>query len=140
MVHTTRNELFQVADPIDTLFRGFFQPVQVNRDAPQVRMDVREDEKGYTVHAEMPGVPKDDIHVTIDGSTVTISAEVKKQTEQKEGERLLRRERQFGRVSRSFVLEHEVDEASASAKYQDGVLELTLPRKAAVAARRLSIQ
>jgi Molecular chaperone (small heat shock protein) len=103
-------------------------------------MDVKEDEKGYTVHAEMPGVPKDDIHVTIDGSTVTISAEVKKQTEQKEGERLLRRERQFGRVSRSFVLEHEVDEASASAKYQDGVLELTLPRKAAAAARRLSIQ
>ena len=139
MVHTTRNELFQVADPIDTLFRGFFQPVQVNRDAPQVGMDVKEDDKGYTVHAEMPGVPKDDIHVTIDGNTVSISAEVRKQTEQKEGERVLRRERHVGRVSRSFALEQEVDEATPS-WYLDGVLELTLPKRATTAGKKLEVK
>ena len=140
MANATRNDVFQAADPFDTLFRGLFQPVPLDRNAPQIRVDVKEDEKSYTVHADMPGVPKNDIHVTIDGSTVSIAAEVKKQAEQQNGERLLRRERIFGRVNRSFVLEHEVDEAAASAKYQDGVLELTLPKKTAAAARRISIQ
>lgn len=53
---------------------------------------------------------------------------------------MLRRERYVGRVGRSFALEHEVDEASASARYQDGVLELVLPKKAAAAAKRLAVQ
>ena len=83
---------------------------------------------------------KEDIHVRIDGNTVAISAEVRKQAEQKEGEKVLRRERHFGRTSRSFALEQEVDEATATARYQDGVLELVLPKKAAAAARRLAVQ
>ena len=107
---------------------------------PQIRMDVKEDEKTYAVHADIPGVNKDDIHVSIDGNTVSISAEVKKSAEQKEGEKVLRRERHVGRVGRSFALEHEVDEASASARYQDGVLELVLPKKTAAAAKRLAVQ
>lgn len=140
MAHIVRHDPFEAADPIDTLFRGFFRPVQMEKELPQFRMDVKEDEKAYTVHADMPGVNKDDIHVTLDGNTVSISAEVRKQTEQKEDERVLRRERSVGRVSRSFALEHEVDEAGAQARYQDGVLELTLPKKIASAARRLTVQ
>jgi HSP20 family protein len=140
MANITRYDPFETSDPFDSLFRGFFRPVQMDKDMPQIRMDVKEDEKAYAVHADMPGVAKDDIHVTIDGNTVSISAEVKKSTEQKDGEKVLRRERYVGRVSRSFALEHEVDESAASAKYQDGVLELTLPKKLAVAARRLNIQ
>ncbi len=140
MVNITRYDPFEMTDPLDTLFRGFFRPVQMDKEMPQIRMDVKEDEKAYAVHADMPGAAKEDIHVTIDGNTVSISAEVRKSTEQKEGEKLLRRERYFGRVSRSFALEHEVDEAAASAKYQDGVLELTLPKKLATAAKRLNVQ
>jgi HSP20 family protein len=131
---------FEMTDPLDNLFRGFFRPVQVDKDMPQIRMDVKEDEKSYAVHADIPGVNKDDIHVSIDGNTVSISAEVKKDAEKKEGEKVLRRERYFGRVSRSFALESEIDEATASARYQDGVLELVLPKKTAAAAKRLAIQ
>ena len=140
MANMSRYEPYEVSDSLDTLFRGFFRPVQMDKDMPQIRMDVKEGETSYAVHADMPGVTKDDIHVTIDGNTVSISAEVKKHTEQKEGEKVLRRERYFGRVSRSFSLEHEVDEATATARYQDGVLELVLPKKIAAAAKRIAIQ
>ncbi|HRK78941.1 MAG TPA: Hsp20/alpha crystallin family protein [Thiobacillus sp.] len=140
MANITRYDPFEVADPLDTLFRGFFRPVQMGKEAPQIRLDVKEDEKSYAVHADIPGVAKDDIQVTIDGNTVAISAEVKKNTEQKDGEKVLRRERYFGRVGRSFALEHEVDEAAATARYQDGVLQLVLPKKVATAAKRLAVQ
>jgi len=139
MSNMTRYDPFET-DSLDNLFRGFFRPVKLDRDMPQIRMDVKEDETGYAVHADIPGVNKDDIHITIDGNTVSISAETKKLTEQKDGEKVLRRERYVGRVGRSFALEHEVDEASASARYQDGVLELVLPKKAAAAAKRLAVQ
>jgi len=135
----TRYDPFET-DSLDNLFRGFFRPVKLDRDMPQIRMDVKEDETGYAVHADIPGVNKEDIHITIDGNTVSISAETKKLTEQKDGEKVLRRERYVGRVGRSFALEHEVAEASASARYQDGVLELVLPKKAAAAAKRLAVQ
>ena len=141
MANITRYDPFEMSvDPFDNLFRGFFRPVQVDKDMPQIRMDVKEDEKTYAVHAEIPGVSKDDIHVTIDGNMVSINAEVKKSAEQKEGERVLRRERYHGRVSRSFTLEHEVDESAANARYQDGVLELVLPKKVATAAKRVAVQ
>ena len=139
MAHITYDPL-AMTDPLDALFRGFFRPVRMDGEVPQIRMDVKENEGGYAVHADIPGVDKDDIHVSIDGNTVAISAEVKQSAEQKDGEKVLRRERTFGRVSRSFALEHEVDESSASARYRDGVLELVLPKKAAAAARRLAVQ
>jgi len=140
MANISRYDPYEMTDPLDNLFRGFFRPVQMDKDMPRIRMDVKEDEKSYAVHADVPGVAKDDIHVTIDGNTVSISAEVKQGSERKEGEKVLRRERYFGRVSRSFALESEVDEASATARYQDGVLELVLPKKSAAAAKRLAIQ
>lgn len=139
MAQITRYDPFET-DALDNLFRGFFRPVKMDRDMPQIRMDVKEDEKAYAVHVDIPGVNKADIHVSIDGNTVSISAEVKKSAEQKEGEKVLRRERHVGRVSRSFALEHEVDEASASARYQNGVLELVLPKKTAAVAKRLAVQ
>ena len=131
---------FETADPLDTLFRGFFRPVQADKAQPQLRMDVTESSESYRVHVDMPGVNKDEIQVSIDGNTVAISAEVKRQAEQKEGDEVLRLERYSGRVSRSFALEHELDDEQASARYQDGVLELVLPKKTAAAARRLTIQ
>ena len=130
-----------VDDAFDDLFRGFFmRPVRVE-GAPEVqfKMDVKEDDGGYIVHAEIPGVKKEDIHVTIDGNRVAISAEVKNEKEVKEGEKVLRSERYYGKVSRAFTLGQEVDEAAALAKYNDGVLELSLPKKAVAKARRLAV-
>ena len=130
-------------DPLDDLFRGFFvRPVEYGPepDAPSVKIDVKEQEKSYLVHAEIPGVKKDDIHVAIDGAVVSISAERREEKDVKEGERVLRTECYFGKVSRSFQLAQEIDEAQVTAKYTDGVLELTLPKKAATQARRITIQ
>jgi HSP20 family protein len=135
-------------DPLDDLFRGFFvKPMDLPAGASalaalapqQIKMDVKEQKEAYLVHAEMPGVRKEDIHVTVEGNQVSISAEVKHEKEVKEGERVLRSERYFGQVSRSFQLGHEVDDARASAKFADGVLELTLPKKAGAQGKRLSI-
>ena len=130
-------------DPFDDLFRGFFvRPVEFG-DTPQtpsIRMDVKEDANGYQVHAELPGVKKEDIHVAIDGNTVSISAEVKQEKEVKDGERVLRSERYFGKVARSFQLAQDVDDAKAVAKFNDGVLELTLPKRAGGSSKRLTIE
>lgn len=129
-------------DPLDDLFRGFFvRPVEMgmSAEAPAIKIDVKEQEKAYLVHAEMPGIRKEDIHVTIDGPTVSISAERKQEKDVKEGERVLRVERYFGKVSRSFQLGQDVDDTAASAKFTDGVLELTLPKRAATQSKRLQI-
>ena len=107
---------------------------------PPIRVDVRETPAAYSVHADIAGVKKEDIHVEIEGNEVLISAEVKRESEKKEGERVLRTERFFGKTARRFALPQEIDEAKAEAKYADGVLELTLPKKAAVAGRRVAIQ
>lgn len=131
-----------VDDAFDDLFRGFLmRPVRLDGGQEmQIKMDVKEDDKAYTVHAEIPGVKKDEIRVTIDGNQVAISAEVKQEKEVTEGEKLLRSERYYGKVSRAFTVGQDVDETAALARYDNGVLELTLPKKATVQARRLKIQ
>lgn len=132
-------------DPLDDFFRGFFvRPVDIgsngSTEAPQMRVDVKENAEAYDVHAELPGMKKEDIHIHIDGPVVSITAERKQQKEVKEGERVLRTERYFGKVSRSFQLGQDVDEEKASAKFNDGVLELRLPKKLESQAKRLSIE
>lgn len=129
-------------DAFDDLFRGFFmRPVRFEGQPDvQIKLDVHEDDKAYAVHADIPGVNKEDIHVTIDGNQVSISAEVKKDKEVKEGEKVLRSERYFGKVSRAFTLAQDVDETTADAKYKDGVLELRLPKRATTQSKRLTIQ
>jgi HSP20 family protein len=142
MANITRIDPFSVSglDPFEDVFKGFFRPVNLDRSAqPQLKMDVQENDTGYTVNAEIPGVDKENIHVTIDGNHISISAEVRRENEVKEGERVLRSERSFGKVSRSFVLENEVDEAKAEAHYKDGVLQLVLPKKAVTAAKKLTV-
>jgi HSP20 family protein len=85
-------------------------------------------------------VKKEDIHVSIEGNQVSISAETKLEKEEKKGEKVLRSERYVGKVARSFTLAHDVDEAKSQAKYSDGVLELTLPKKAPNTAKKLAVQ
>ena len=132
--------------PFDGAFDGLFRSILAHpapfdaEPALKVRMDVAEDEAAYTVHAEIPGVKKEDINVTIDGNQVAITAEVKQSRQEKQGERVLRSERYQGKVYRAFSLAQEVDEATSEAKYTDGVLELRLPKKSVAPARKLSIQ
>ena len=106
----------------------------------QIKVDVKETDGGYTVQAEVPGVPKEDIHVSIDGNVVSLRAEVRQHDQKTEGEKVLRSERYFGSVARSFQLPVEVDAAQAKAKYDNGVLTLTLPKKQGGSAQRLSIE
>jgi HSP20 family protein len=132
-----------VDDAFDDLFRGFFvRPVSLDgpAGAAQFRVDVAENDNAYVLRAEIPGVKKEDINVTIDGDTVAIGAEVKNGKDVKTGDRVLRSERYHGKVYRAFTLAQAVEEAGASAKYENGVLELTLPKKAAEQAKRITIQ
>lgn len=136
------NKLTRYSHPMEELLRGFFvKPMDLPTElAPQqIKMDVKEQDKAYEVHAEIPGVKKEDIHVEIDGNQVSISAEVKQEKEVKDGERVLRSERFFGQVSRSFQLAHDIDEGAATASFKDGVLELTLPKKAVAGGKRVTI-
>ena len=107
---------------------------------PQIKMDVTEDDKAYIVKAEVPGVNKEDVHVEIDGNQVSITAEVKKEKEEKKGEMTLRSERYYGKQYRSFSLSNDIDESKAEAKYDNGVLVLTLPKKAGTASKQLKVQ
>ena len=129
-------------DPLgEEFFKGFMlRPIfrSMERE-PQMRLDVSEDDKAYTVRAEIPGVKKEDIKVSVDGNQVSISAEVKKEKEEKEGKKVIRSERYFGAMSRSFNLDQDVNEGGAEAKYDNGVLLLTLPKKPGSTAKQLKV-
>ena len=143
MASITRYDPFN--DLVDDIFKGFLvRPVAYegarSEVLPRVKVDVAEKNGAYKVTAELAGVKKDDIQVSIDGSQVTLTAEVKQEKEASQDERILHTERVFGKVTRSFALPQEVDEAKAEAKFRDGVLELTLPKKAAAQRKQISIQ
>lgn len=106
----------------------------------QIKVDVSESDQAYTVSAEVPGVRKEDIQVSIDGGMVTLSAEVKQADSQAGDEKLLRSERYYGSVSRSFQLPVEIEEGQAKARYDNGVLTLTLPKRRGGSAQRLTIE
>jgi HSP20 family protein len=142
MTQLTRFDPFN--DLVDDLFKGFFvRPVAYDgrgEIAPRLKVDVAEKNGAYTVTAELPGVRKEDIHVSVDGAQVTLEAEVKREKEVAKDERVLHAERQFGKATRSFTLPQEIDEAAVEAKFRDGVLELKLPKKAAAARKPIPIQ
>jgi HSP20 family protein len=140
MANITRYDPF---NELDDMFKGLFvRPMRFDLDlAPQLKMkiDVTKADDTYTVKADIPGVKKDDIQVSVDGNEVTISGEIKKETEEKKGEEVLRSERYYGKISRSFTLPQDVDEARVSAKYADGVLKLTLPMKAKTTRKKITV-
>jgi HSP20 family protein len=141
MSNLTRFDPFAL-EPMSELFQGLFRPLRgAGGEAPlsDIKIDVTESDSAYTVKAELPGVDKKDIDVKIDGNLVSISAKLERNQEMKEGERVIRRERYSGAVSRAFSLASEVDESTAAAEYKDGVLSLTLPKKASSERKRLQI-
>ena len=129
-------------EPLEDTFRSLMRPWRMEgmEVAPRIKLDLNELDNSYTVKAEIPGVRKEDIDVRVDGNVVTISAEVKKEKEEKKEGRVLRSERQEGYASRSFTLACPVDEAKAAAKYENGILELSLPKKAETSTKRLPVQ
>jgi HSP20 family protein len=125
------------------MFRRFMEPVRLEMEggALDMRVDVTEMDGIYKVRADIPGAKKDDINVRIDGNLIQIDAEMKHQKDTKEsGGKVLRSERWEGMVSRAFTVAQDVDDAKASAKYEDGVLTLELPKKAESSAKRLAIK
>ena len=148
MANITRHDPFgELAsfDPfrnLDDLFKGMvLRPVFPSlRAEPEFKIEVSEDDKQYHVKAEIPGVKKEDIKVSIDGNQVAISAEVKSVKEEKKGEKVLHSERYYGKQYRAFTLDQSIDEAKAEAKYSDGVLDLTLPKKPGSETKQLTVK
>jgi HSP20 family protein len=143
MANVTRFDPFN--DLVDDFFKGFLvRPLALEnartQGLPRLKVDVSEKNGAYLVSAELPGVKKEDIQITIDGAQVTLAAEVKREKEASQDERVLHTERSYGKLSRSFALPQEIDEANAQAKFRDGVLELTLPKKAAAQRKQIAIQ
>jgi HSP20 family protein len=128
-------------DPLEDLFKGFWmKPVALPADPElKMRIDVKEDDQSFVVKAEVPGAKKEDIQIDIDDDRVTLRAEVKKEKEEKKGEKTVYSERAYGMVSRSFTLPVGVDTKDAKAEYKDGLLSVTLPKKGNGAAKRLAV-
>jgi HSP20 family protein len=105
----------------------------------EIRVNVKEDDKGYEVRAEIPGAKKEDIRVSVDGNVVSISTEMKEEKETS-GKRMLMKELYVGSSARSFTLPHEVDGKAAVAKYENGVLTLHLPRAKESMGRAIKIE
>jgi HSP20 family protein len=141
MANVTRYDPF--GELFDDLVKGFLvRPVtgEGREAAPRLKIDVTEQNGAFKVLAEVPGVKKEDIQVNVDGDQVSIIAEVKQEKDVREGERLVHSERYYGKASRAFRLGYEIDEANVQAKYNDGVLELVLPKKQTAAAKQITIQ
>ncbi|MEI6003235.1 Hsp20/alpha crystallin family protein [Paraburkholderia bengalensis] len=144
MSNLSRFDPFSLEPVVSDLFQGLFRPMRsmaTTQDAElaSMKIDVTESEGAYTVKAELPGVDKKDIDVQIDGRIVSINAKVERNKEEKDGERVIRRERYSGAFSRSFSLASEVDDAKATAEYKDGVLSLSLPKRAPSDQKRLTV-
>lgn len=135
--------LERLDDVLPEMFRRLMRPVQTDFDLPaEIQVDVTENDKAYQVRAAMPGARKEDIQVSVDGSHVSISAEVKQEKEEQSGNgsRALIKELCYGRASRGFMLPHEVDDKAAVVKYEDGILKLTLPKRKEAMSKVLRIQ
>lgn len=132
-------------NPFEELFgelgKGYWvRPVGLPAETDlKMKLDVQEDDKAYTVHAEIPGVKKEDIHVDVEGGHVTLRAEVKQEKEDRQGGKVIHSERSYGMVSRSFTLPVDVDAQGSKAEYKDGMLNLVLPKKSGAATKRISI-
>ena len=133
----------EISDTFNTALRRFFNPMALETDAPalKMRVDVSEKDNAYEVKADIPGVKKEDINIRIDGNVVQIDAEVNREKESKDkAGKVLRSERYWGNISRTFSLSQDVDDTKVVAKYADGVLTLELPKKASPESRKITVQ
>jgi HSP20 family protein len=145
LIRTVRSPLARRwNDEFDNLFEGFFRPMRmIDEEAAGTglapRLDVIERDAEFVVQAELPGVKKDDIEVAMENGVLTISAESRSETEEKEGERVIRQERRYGKYLRSLRLGKDVDDKKVRATFKDGILELTLPKAEAVKPKKITV-
>lgn len=133
----TRMDPFEsmVRDLMPTSVRSMLRPMAAE---PTIAIEVQEMDNAYLVAAELPGVKKEDIDISITGNQVTLNAECKQEKMAAEAKEWCS-ERWYGKVSRTIQLPLEIEETNADATYVDGLLHLTLPKKASSMAKRLEI-
>ncbi|MCX8096183.1 MAG: Hsp20/alpha crystallin family protein [Spirochaetes bacterium] len=123
------SEIERVRREFDRLFDEFFGSPDTTKDyilSPVV--DVYETDKDVVIKAEMPGVKKDEIEITVKDNFVHIKAEKKEEKEEKK-ENIHRVERFYGRVERLIPMPTDVKSEEAKAEYKDGVLEIRIPKE-----------
>ena len=129
---------------IDALLEPFLRPSHAPGERPAapraIRVDVREAADAYVVQAELPGVKKDEIRIEVEGDEVVLAAETRREELAKDAGQWLHVERRFGKLERRFSLPQELDGTRADASFADGVLTLTLPKKAPTAVRRIEVR
>jgi HSP20 family protein len=127
---------------IDSMIEDYFVPALQSHEpiaiSPQINLS--ESSKGYEVEAELPGVTKENIKISVEGKRISIEAKIKRASERKEGEQVIREERVIKKFARSFLLSDDIDESGALAKLENGLLTLNLPKKSAPQARRITVQ
>ena len=131
-------------DNLDNVFEGFFRPFNAqtregNNGSLVPVIDLHENDNSYTVKAEIPGVKKEDIDVTVQDGVITINAEPRYEHEDKKDGRVIRQERRYGKYVRSIRLGKDIDEEKVKANYKDGVLELELPKVEEVKPKKISV-
>ena len=131
-------------DNLDNVFEGFFRPFSAqtregNNGSLVPVIDLHENDNSYTVKAEIPGVKKEDIDVTVQDGVLTINAETRYEHEDKKDGRVIRQERRYGKYVRSIRLGKDIDEEKVKANYKDGVLELELPKVEEVKPKKISV-
>ena len=124
---------------LDSGFDRFFESAVSGPAALSPAIDVTADGDRWTVKVDLPGVAKEDVKVSIDGKLVTVEAQIRKEAERKDGERVLYRERTASAYARSFQLPEDVDQSNSAAKMENGVLTLTLAKRRPVSASQLTI-
>lgn len=141
------NTLMARSSLLDDIFRdvspGFYVTPLHGDPLPepiQIKIDVKENDLAYTVYAELPGVSKENIHVSLNGGVVLLRAEVHQNDLQTQLDKVLRSERYFGLISRSLQLPLEIDQTQAKARFDNGLLTLTLPKKLCGQAQHLKIE
>ncbi|HKQ31516.1 MAG TPA: Hsp20/alpha crystallin family protein [Burkholderiales bacterium] len=127
---------------LDRVLQSFLTPGRWIEEAAgdlAFPLDVVERENEFVITSEIPGAKKEDISVTLENGVLTVSAEVKDESVEKQGDRVVRQERRYGKYVRSLRLGTQVDEKSIKAQYKDGVLQLTLPKAESVKPKKINV-
>jgi HSP20 family protein len=132
--HSLFDELFRDTNP-----SYFIKPLHGDPLPSQLRIDVKETPTEFTVKADIPGTTKENINVDIEGSVVSIHAHIDQVDSECKDEKMLRTERYYGEISRSFQLANEIDEQASKAHYENGVLTLNLTKKQTKTGKRIVI-
>lgn len=118
----------------------FIHPFHRNALKEDFKVDIKESKETYQIYAELPGIKKEDLHVTVDSGVLTISAETKQQNQETKDGKVIHSERYYGSVSRSFQLPTAIDQTTSEAKYENGMLQLVLHKKTSITSNRIEIK